>query len=53
MFLSRHRPLNKYGLIPVELKGDELCLKHRVSRIDGSYLMVNYPIGQLIIKFQE
>ena len=46
---------NKYvaNLIPVELKGDELCLKHRVSRIDGSYLMVNYPIGQLIIKFQE
>ena len=41
------------NLIPVELKGDELFLKHRVSRIDGSYLMVNYPIGQLIIKFQE
>lgn len=46
---------NKYvaNLIPVELKGDELCLKHRVSRIDGSYLMVDYPIGQLVIKFQE
>ena len=41
------------NLIPVELKGDELCLKHRVSRIDGSYLMVDYPIGQLVIKFQE
>jgi hypothetical protein len=41
------------NLIPVELKGDELCLKHRVSRIDGSYLMVDYPIGQLIIKFKE
>ena len=46
---------NKYvsNLIPVELKVDELCLKHRVSRIDGSYLMVDYPIGQLIIKFKE
>jgi hypothetical protein len=41
------------NLIPVELKGDELCLKHRVSRIDGSYLMVDYPIAQLIIKFKE
>jgi hypothetical protein len=41
------------NLIPVELKGDELCLKHRVSRIDGYYLMVDYPIGQLIIKFKE
>jgi hypothetical protein len=45
------------NLIPVELKGDELCLKHRVSRIDGSYLYmyreVDYPIGQLIIKFKE
>jgi hypothetical protein len=28
-------------------------LKHRVSRIDGYYLMVDYPIGQLIIKFKE
>ncbi len=46
---------NKYthDLIPVELKEDELYLKDKVSRIDGSYLMVNYPIGQLIIKFQE
>lgn len=41
------------NLIPVELKGDELFLKHRVSRIDGSYLMVDYPIEQLIIKFKE
>ena len=41
------------NLIPVELKGDELFLKHRVSRIDGSYLMVDYPIGQLIIKFKK
>ncbi len=42
-----------HTLIPVELKGEELCLKDRVSRIDGSYLMVNYPIGQLVIKFKE
>ena len=41
------------NLIPVELKGDELFLKHRVSRIDGSYLMVDYPIKQLIIKFKK
>lgn len=45
---------NKYthDLIDVELKEDELYLKDKVSRIDGSY-MVNYPIGQLVIKFQE
>ena len=35
------------NLIPVELEGEELYLKFRPEQ------MVNYPIGQLIIKFQE
>ena len=42
-----------HSLIPVELQGEELYLKNRVSRIDGSDLIVNYPIGQLVIKFKE
>jgi hypothetical protein len=35
------------NLIPVELEGEELYLKFRPDQ------MVNYPIGQLVIKFQE
>ena len=35
------------NLIPVELEGEELYLKYKPEQ------MVNYPIGQLIIKFQE
>ena len=35
------------NLIPVELEGEELYLKFRPEQ------MVDYPIGQLIIKFQE
>jgi hypothetical protein len=35
------------NLIPVELKGDELYIKYKPEQ------MVNYPIGQLVIKFQE
>jgi hypothetical protein len=35
------------NLIPVELEGEELYLKFRPEQ------MVNYPIGQLIIKFKE
>jgi hypothetical protein len=35
------------NLIPVELKGDELYIKYKPEQ------MVNYPIGQLIIKFKE
>ena len=35
------------NLIPVELEGEELYLKFRPDQ------MVNYPIGQLIIKFKE
>jgi hypothetical protein len=35
------------NLIPVELKEEELYLKFRPDQ------MVNYPIGQLIIKFKE
>ena len=35
------------NLIPVELEGEELYLKFRPDK------MVNYPIGQLVIKFQE
>ena len=35
------------NLIPVELKGDELYIKYKPEQ------MVNYPIGQLILKFKE
>ena len=35
------------NLIPVELEGEELYLKFRPEQ------MVDYPIGQLIIKFKE
>jgi hypothetical protein len=35
------------NLIPVELKGDELYIKYKPEQ------MVNYPIGQLVIKFKE
>jgi hypothetical protein len=36
-----------HNLIPVELKDEKLYLKYRPEQ------MVNYPIGQLVIKFQE
>ena len=36
-----------HNLIPVELKDEKLYLKYRPE------LMVNYPIGQLVIKFKE
>jgi hypothetical protein len=36
-----------HNLIPVELKDEKLYLKYRPEQ------MVNYPIGQLVIKFKE
>ena len=41
------------NLIPVELKKEELYLKFQLKIAGRLDHMVDYPIGQLIIRFEE
>lgn len=42
-----------HNTIPVELKGEELYLKFQLKITGRLDHMVDYPIGQLVIKFKE
>ncbi len=42
-----------HNTIPVELKEEELYLKYKNKHTRLPEVKVNYPIGQLVIKFKE
>jgi hypothetical protein len=42
-----------HNLIPVQLKEEELYLKFKPEEMFNASGKMNYPIGQLVIKFEE